>query len=157
MPFLTLEEFVIISDITITNDSLLDIWLDVANGYLTTFCFNEALEGLQSALKIIAVAIVEHFYATSRRNSVLGANSAFRAEKFGSYSYQRFTKDNTNEKRDLIYSLSPGIQTIFGRYLCELDPKLVTTSVFKELPENTEGIREWHKYNDYELSNVGSW
>ena len=154
MAFLTREEFVVISDIDITNDTLLDIWLEVANGYLTTFCFNEALEGLQSALKIIAVAIVEHFYATSRRSAVLGANSAFRSEKFGSYSYQRFTQDSTNEKRDLIYSLSPGIQTIFGRYLCELDPRLITTSVFKELPENMDGIREWHQYNDYELSSV---
>ena len=154
MAFLTREEFEIISDISITNGVLLDIWLDVANGYLSTFCFNEALEGLQSALKVIAVAIVEHFYATSRQNTVLGANSAFRSEKFGSYSYQRFTQDSTNEKRDLIYSLSPGIQTIFGRYLCQLDSKLITTSVFKELPENMDGIREWHKYNDYELSNV---
>ena len=152
MASLNSEEFNLISDISISNTELLDIWVDVANGYLSTFCFDESLEGFDNSYKVIATAIIEKLYSTSRKSNILVANSPFISERFGSYSYRRFNRSDSEE--DFFNTFSSIIKALFLRYLTASDPRIVTTSVFKELSPNSEGIRDWHVYNDEEFDKV---
>lgn len=159
MATLTQEEFETISDFTIPDTSPIEIWIAVANGYLSTFMFDESLDGFESAYKLIAVAIVENFYAGSRQAAILSANSPYIAEKFGSYSYRRFDNktDDNQQEENLFTSLPVAVQAIFIRYLLEPDPRIITSSVFKELQADGDGVREWQPYNDYDLAKVTEW
>ena len=152
MALLSSVDFNIISDIDIADINLLSIWVDVANGYLSTFCFDESLEGFESSYKVIATAIVENLYIISRRSNILSTNSPFISERFGSYSYKRFNKSNLED--NFFTNFSSIIKALFLRYLLQPIPQTITTSVFKELPPSSEGVRDWHKYNDEEFEKV---
>ena len=69
--------------------SRLDIWVDMANGLLSRFVYDESAPGFRSAMKVAAVAVVEQFYVQAQAEIVVAANRPFQSEKMGSFSYSR--------------------------------------------------------------------
>lgn len=159
MSFITEAEFLELTTFTeIVSGVRLTVWLDTANGLLSTFTFDESREGFESALKIVATAIVESFYSSFRRENVIAANSPFKSEKFGSYSYTRLTardsQEQTTQEETFFKSLPVSILYIIQVYLKTPDPRIITTDVFKELSPNDQGIRDWHLEPDILLDKV---
>ena len=149
--YITLSEFKDITSLDIDSSRPFSLWVGVANGILSTFTFDESLEGFEDAIKFVSAAIIEHLSVSSSREIILAANSPFESEKFGSYSYRKRKK----EKDDSIYSYLPiSILYILNLFLKKSDPRIITTGVFKELPAPENGTRDWHQYVDVQYEEV---
>ena len=71
--------------------------------------------------------------------------------KFGSYSYR---KSKRAEDDDIFTYLPISILYILNLFLKKADPRIITTSVFKELPAPENGTRDWHQYADVQYEEV---
>ena len=79
--YITLAEFEEYTSLDVDSSRPFTLWVGVANGILSTFTFDESLEGFEDAIKFVAVAIVEHFSVSADRDNILTANSPYDSEK----------------------------------------------------------------------------
>lgn len=138
--------------------SVYDVWVDMVNGVLGRFVFEEDAPGFWSAIKIAAVAMIEQLYGESREDVVITANRPFLSEKFGSYSYTSqgdTIATVTRQQREGIFTTLPPKAAFIIRLFLKQSVGLRTTEVFKQLPPNEAGISEWHIYLDSQLEALG--
>ena len=141
MSFLTLVQLRARTKVTSLideDDILIELWLDAANGYLESKNLDDCKPGYDSAMQLITQNIVESLFSNSSQQNILAANSPFRQEKFGSYSYTLKTGIDMlfGENRDDIeQSLTPMIAVLLRKYESNTE-KFVSrsTNVFNDKP-----------------------
>ena len=141
--FLTVDQFNAVSSLAISAiDYPLDRWIEAANSILSTFNFDESIEGFANSMVLVASGIVEHFYSGSRRNAIMATNSPFKSQRLGSFAYTLKTESNLQKaKGDIFENMPDYILYLISRYLKKPDPRISTTGVFQEAPANSDGIR----------------
>ena len=98
---------------------LKELWLDAANGYVCEMNLDKTKKGFASAMQIIVQEIVESLYVNKSQASIMAANSPFRQEKMGNYSYtlKSGVDMQLNEGRDGIeQSLTPIAGALLAKY-----------------------------------------
>ena len=146
--FLTTADFNRISDITIPANTPLAEWIEAANGLLSTYALDDTKEGFAASMRLVASGIVEFFYSKSRSDTIVAANSPFKSQRIGSYSYTRMTASDYGTI-DVVESLPGYLLYILNRYL-KHGAIGVSTGVFKELPPE-DGVREYYDGIDTDL------
>ena len=151
MSFIDLEEFKEISTLSLSDsdDLRLGLYVSSTNGLLSIYNYDETIEGFVDAMKVVAVAIIESMYYVSQRQTVMAANRPFKSERIGSYSYQRY--DIAGEE-DVFQRLPGSVLSLWMGFLVKPEQIAYTTHVFKELPPDGSGNRDWHSYSDAEFS-----
>ena len=146
--YLTSAEFDSLSEITISDNTVKIVLVDTANGILDSYSLDIARQGFESAMKLVAVGIIEYLYTNKSRAAVMAANSPFKSERLGSYSYQRATPiTSTTEQKSVINSLPANIRFILSRYI-KSRAGIVTSEVFKENEPDQDDIRRFSEFID---------
>ena len=111
------------------------IWIDVANGIIASFTFDEGKEGVASVKKVIAVAIIDYLYNKNTKRSITAAHNPYKSQRLGSYSYTISEGSTTTQQTQKLFdSLPPHIIYLLSIFLKESDDRITSTTVFKELP-----------------------
>lgn len=115
---------------------LKELWLDAANGYIFNMHLDETKLGYESAMQIIVQQIVESLSANNGVQNILAANSPFRQEKIGNYSYTLKSGADTivaNNRDEIEQGLTPIVTALLNKY--RLNPtkfQVQSTHVFKQ-------------------------
>ena len=141
--FLTLAEYKVISTLGADESTYpLEIWLETIDGVLCAYTWDRSKKGFNSAIKVIATAMVDYFVSVKNRNAIMAANSSIKSARLGSFGYTM--AEGSLLRMDggkILDSLTPDIAFLMSIFLKD-SISVITTRVFPELPEY-EGVRDY--------------
>lgn len=130
-------------------DDVIQYWIALAESLLESFNLDSTLPGYETNIRFAVRKYTEYLYLEDDESTIVNANSPFKSERIGSYSYTRADPAQTQETDEGFFAGLPAIvAAIIKRYLSGSSPVSFTTSVFRQTKPNEEGVREYHDYLD---------
>ena len=141
-----------VSQLLAEEDSLIQYWLDLGDSIIKTFELDSSVDGYGVNVSFAIQKTVEYLYIDNLEENTLAANSPFKSERIGSYSYTRFSGEKKFSLKD---NLPPIVYSILSTYLKTNKPISYTTTVFNDLPYISDGRKiyvddiERREYDSY--------
>ena len=137
----------------LANDSKLEIWVQRAVARLSIYELDpNKHDGFEINMIIAIQKMTENLWHGFQEASIVQANSPFRSEKIGSYSYTRFDPRGISSGEEAEEELPVLVRVLIDAYLAEPDLVFSTTRVFQEIDSDRDNVREYYDV----LDRVGS-
>lgn len=129
-------------------------WIDLAEALLNTFNLDSSLTGFASIAAFATQKVAEHLFVSNEEQIVIVANSPFRSERLGSYSYNKGPKI-MDQKKEMFADFPVLVQVAISRITKEIIPLSIYSSVFREEKSGTvTGVREYQDMLDVEIARI---
>lgn len=135
-------------------DETIEYWINLASSLIGIYDLDTGKEGFNTNFQFAIQKYAEKLWLDNQETSMLIANSPFRSEKTGSYSWTRFDPRGIASADESDADDFPSIvRMIIKSYLAANDI-VSSTKVFREIKFNSSEDKEYHDFLDAELGEL---